>query len=90
MGKKLRFFFGALAGALVQYLLDPEAGKSRRARAGVQARTYIRDIRQGIDRRRVQLDGKPADGSSLGNWRTARIHVSSEQPFSIDEAPRIV
>jgi hypothetical protein len=92
MGKKLRFLFGALTGALIQYLLDPQAGKDRRARVGDRAMTYMDDVREGIDRRRKGLkDGEAVDAfTPLGRWRTARIHVSNEQPASIDEAPRIV
>ncbi|MEX2623761.1 MAG: YtxH domain-containing protein [Acidimicrobiia bacterium] len=91
MGKKLRFLFGALTGALIQYLFDPQAGKYRRARVGDRTITYMDDVRKGIDRRSRGINGQPADAfTPLGKWRTARIHVSNEQPYYSDEAPRIV
>jgi hypothetical protein len=91
MGKKLRFLFGALTGALVQYLFDPQAGKYRRARVGDRAMLYMDDVRDGIDRRNRGNNGQPTDAfTPLGKWRTARIHVSNEQLYHSDEAPRIV
>lgn len=44
MGKRIRFISGALVGAFVQYLYDPERGRSRRARLADQARARLRGV----------------------------------------------
>ena len=51
MGKRIRFISGAMVGALVQYLYDPERGRSRRARLSDQARARLRDMREEAGRK---------------------------------------
>jgi hypothetical protein len=42
MGKRTRFMTGALFGAGIQYLYDPQAGRGRRARLKDQAVARLR------------------------------------------------
>ena len=51
MGKKLRLLWGGLLGATLQYLYDPQAGKSRRARLKDQAVARGRDATRMIGRK---------------------------------------
>ena len=51
MGKRIRFLTGAAAGAMVQYLYDPNMGRSRRARLADQLAARLRDVREEAGRR---------------------------------------
>jgi hypothetical protein len=51
MGKKLRMLWGGVVGATLQYLYDPQSGKSRRARLKDQAAARVRDATREISRK---------------------------------------
>jgi hypothetical protein len=48
MGKKLRFWTGALFGAALQYLYDPQSGHSRRAALREQIGNWLVEAKGGI------------------------------------------
>ena len=62
MGKRIRFLTGAATGAMIQYLYDPEMGRSRRARVADQLGARLRDARAEAGRRlryeKGRLQGK--------------------------------
>jgi hypothetical protein len=75
MGRKLHFVSGAAAGAALQYLFDPQRGRSRRARLGDQAAARIRDLGELAGRkaryRRGKLKGllhEISPGKSTGSF----------------------
>jgi hypothetical protein len=51
MGKRMRFVAGAMAGAVMQYLFDPQVGRTRRVRLADQAAARMRDLKRGADRK---------------------------------------
>jgi len=51
MGKKIRLLWGGALGATLQYLYDPQSGKSRRARLKDQAAARARDATRLIGRK---------------------------------------
>jgi hypothetical protein len=48
MGKKLRFWTGALLGAALQYLYDPQAGPSRRGALREQLGNWMAETKDGL------------------------------------------
>ena len=55
MGKKLRFWTGAVLGAALQYLYDPKAGPSRRALLRDQFTDWALDTRDGAVGKKLAL-----------------------------------
>ena len=48
MGKKLRFWTGALFGAALQYFYDPQSGQSRRAILREQVGNWLVEAKDGM------------------------------------------
>lgn len=68
MGKRMRFMTGAAVGAGMQYLYDPQAGRSRRARLSQQAASKVRKAGRFLSRKaryeRGRLQGRLHDATS--------------------------
>jgi hypothetical protein len=47
MGKKIRFWIGALFGATLQYFYDPQSGQSRRALMREQISNWLVEAKDG-------------------------------------------
>jgi len=68
MGKRTRFLTGALMGAGVQYLYDPQAGRTRRARLSQQTAAKLRKAGRFLSRKaryqRGRLRGRLHDATT--------------------------
>lgn len=100
MGKWMRFVTGAAAGALAQYLTDPRAGRSRRARLRDQGAARARDGRDALGRKiryqRGRVKGLLHEASILGGNKTRDEDANepsdeegSREPASVTGFPTV-
>lgn len=81
MGKKLRTLWGGAIGATLQYLYDPQSGKSRRARLRDQAAAQVRRLTRLIGRKlryqKGRLRGVAHELSE--NWQMDEDHPDNDR-----------
>jgi hypothetical protein len=72
-GRRLRFLRGAIVGGALVYFLDPEQGRSRRAKAAEQVRATGQRLMEQVD--------QGVDGPETGDiWTGGHHEVAGSSP----------